>query len=398
MSPIAVSLASGTNGNDRYVRAMPASARSAALGSTPVARAATSASGARCGGPPPHRVAILALDTVVAFDLGVPWQVFGYGHPDLGLVRYRAEVCGAAPGRVATAGGFALEVAHGLEALARADTVVVAGIADLDTAIPDAVVAALRAAYERGARVASICTGAFVLAAAGLLDGRRATTHWLDVSLLAARYPKVIVDPAVLYVDEGRVLTSAGIAAGIDLCLHVVRRDYGAAVANAVARRMVVAPHRSGGQAQYAERALPASPAGGLEATRTWMLERLADPLTLEAMARHAVMSRRTFVRHFRAETGTSPLRWLLHQRVLLAQQLLERTDEPLERLAARCGFGSALVLRQHFRRATGTAPLAYRLAFRGHARPTARAAGEVAEAITRLPHTPRSRVARIAR
>lgn len=315
-----------------------------------------------------HRVAVLALDSVVTFDLGVPCQIFG-GRADLGVVRYAAEVCGAVAGLVRTSNGFDLHVPSGLEALARADTVIVPGIEDVDAPVPAAVLAALRVAHARGARVASICTGAFVLAAAGLLDGKRATTHWQDAPLLAARHPLITVDPAVLYVDEGRVLTSAGIAAGLDLCLHLVRRDHGAAVANAVARRMVVAPHRSGGQAQFAERPLPNDPAGGLEATRGWMLLRLAEPLSLERLAAHAGTSRRTFIRQFRAETGTSPLRWLVHQRVLLAQRLLEQGGEPLERLATRCGFGSALVLRQHFRRATGTTPLAYRLAFRGRER-----------------------------
>jgi AraC family transcriptional regulator, transcriptional activator FtrA len=341
----------------RYIRAMaPRKSASRRVGP----RAARRAS--------PHPVAILILKTVVPFDLGVPCQIFGYGKPDLGAVRYTAQVCAAAPGRVQTSAGFAVEVAHGLEVLDRVGTVIIPGISDLDAPVPQAVLAALRAAYARGARVASICTGAFVLAAAGLLDGRRATTHWQDAPLLAARYPRVTVDPAVLYIDEGRVITSAGVAAGIDLCLHLVRSDYGAAVANAVARRLVVAPHRSGGQAQFAERAVPDARAAGLERTRGWMLEELARPLTVAELAAHAQMSRRTFIRRFRAETGTSPLQWVLHQRVLRAQHLLETTSESLERIAGMCGFGSAVVLRQHFRRVVGTTPLAYRLAFRGQA------------------------------
>lgn len=317
----------------------------------------------------PHRVAILVLDTVVPFDLGVPCQVFGWGREDLGAVRYQVAICAATPGRVRASTGFYLEVSHGVEALRSADTVVVAGMSDLDLPIPGSVCAALCEAAGRGARVASICTGAFVLAEAGLLDGRRATTHWEDAPLLATRYPAVRVDPAVLYVDEGPVLTSAGIAAGIDLCLHIVRQDHGADVANAVARRLVVPPHRSGGQAQYAERPMPNAASGGLEASRAWMIEHIGDALTLNAIAAHARMSRRTFVRRFRAETGCSPLQWLIHQRVLLAQRLLERTGDSLTRIAARCGFGSALVLRQHFRRALGTTPSAYRIAFRGQQR-----------------------------
>lgn len=317
----------------------------------------------------PHRVAILVLDTVVPFDLGVPCQVFGWGREDLGAVRYQVAICAAAPGRVRTSVGFFLEAPCGVEALREADTVIVPGIANLDIPIPYAVNEALRAAAARGARVASICTGAFVLAEAGLLDGHPAATHWEDPPLLASRYPDVQVDANVLYVDAGQVLTSAGIAAGIDLCLHLVRKDYGAKVANSVARRLVVPPHRSGGQAQYAEASVPLTAGGGLEATRYWMLEHIAEPLTLHGMAAHARMTKRTFARRFRAETGSSPLQWLIHQRVLLAQRLLEGTGDSLERVAAQCGFGSALVLRQRFRRLVGTTPSAYRSSFQGQTR-----------------------------
>jgi transcriptional regulator GlxA family with amidase domain len=212
----------------------------------------------------------------------------------------------------------------------------------------------------------SICTGAFALAAAGVLDGRRATTHWRDAALLAERHPAVDVDPDVLYVDEGRVLTSAGVAAGIDLCLHLVRRDHGAQVANDVARRIVVAPHRSGGQAQFVDRPLPDGVGAGLEATRAWALERLDAPLTVAALAAHAHVSERTFLRRFRAETGTTPLRWLHEHRVAEARRQLEQTDLPVEHVAARCGFGTAVSLRRHFARATRTTPTAYRRAFAG--------------------------------
>jgi AraC family transcriptional regulator, transcriptional activator FtrA len=217
--------------------------------------------------------------------------------------------------------------------------------------------------------VASICTGAFVLAQAGLLDGRRATTHWAYAERLAERYPAVTVNPGVLYVDEGDVLTSAGVAAGIDLCLHLVRRDHGAEVANAVARRIVVAPHRDGGQAQFVEAPLPVGEGRGLEATRAWAARRLREPLTVAAMARHAACSERTFARRFRAETGTTPLQWLLGQRVLHARRLLEATDLPVEDVADAAGFGTAASLRSHFRRATATTPLAYRRTFRGSPR-----------------------------
>jgi transcriptional regulator GlxA family with amidase domain len=211
----------------------------------------------------------------------------------------------------------------------------------------------------------SICTGAFVLADAGVLDGRRATTHWMDVPEFRRRFPRVTCDPDVLYVDEGTVLTSAGIAAGIDLCLHVVRADHGTAVANTVARRMVVSPHRRGGQAQYIPQPLPVEQARPLDATRDWMQSRLREPLTVPQMAAHAGMSVRSFARHFRAECGTTPLQWMLAQRLAAAQQLLEETDLSVARIAAQCGFGSAVTMRVHFRQERRVSPAAYREAFR---------------------------------
>ena len=308
-----------------------------------------------------HRVVALIVGEVVAFDLGIPAQVFGR-EPD----RYAWAVCGPAPGAYPTETGFDVVVPHGLEALATADTVVVPGIGDRAWPFPDAPLEALRAAAARGARIASICTGAFVLGAAGLLDGRRATTHWGYADQLARAFPAATVDPDVLYVDDGDVLTSAGVAAGIDLCLHMVRRDHGPQVANAVARRVVVAAHRDGGQAQFVERPLPASPGGDLSETRAWMEERLADPLTVGAMARHAGYSPRSFARRFVAETGVSPLQWLIARRVAEAQRLLEGTDLPVEDVAARAGFGTAAGLRQHFARALATSPTSYRRAFPG--------------------------------
>ena len=228
--------------------------------------------------------------------------------------------------------------------------------------------AAIRAADARGARLMSICTGAFALAAAGVLVGRRVATHWRHAAELQALHPDLDVDPRVLYVDDGRVLTSAGVAAGIDLCLHVVARDHGAERANAIARRMIVAPHRGGGQAQFVERPLPPADDGGLVATRAWMLDRLDRPLTVAEMARHAVRSERSFARHFRSETGTTPLRWLHEQRILHARRLLEQSDLPVEVIAARSGFGTATTLREHFGRAVRTTPTAYRRAFRSAA------------------------------
>jgi transcriptional regulator GlxA family with amidase domain len=309
-----------------------------------------------------HRVVALVANEVVAFDLAIPAQVFGR-EP----ARYAWAICAPAPGPVPTETGFDVMVPHGLDALAEADTVIVPGIGDRAWPLPEVALHALRAASERGARVASICTGAFVLAAAGLLDGRRATTHWLYADLLAREFPRVTVDADVLYVDEGDVLTSAGIAAGVDLCLHIVRRDFGPEAANAVARRMVVAAHRDGGQSQYVERPLPVV-GGGLAPTRAWMEERLAEPLTVTAMAREAGYSPRSFMRRFRAETGTTPLQWLIGRRVAEAQRLLEGTDLSVEEVAARCGFGGAVALRQHFARVVGTSPTAYRRTFRGAA------------------------------
>lgn len=304
-----------------------------------------------------HRIAVLAFDGVVAFDLTTPPQVFGAAGG------YETLICAAQP-RVETAHGFGIVAQAGLEALERADTVIVPGIRDERARMRPATLDALRAAAARGARMASICTGAFLLGQAGLLTGRRVTTHWESIDELRRQFPDVEVEPDVLYVDEGDLVTSAGVAAGIDLCLHLVRRDQGSEAANRAARRVVVAPHRSGGQAQFIERPVPAATDSGLEATRTWILERLHEPLTVHDMAGHAGFAPRTFARRFRAETATTPLQWLLHQRVLLARRLLEATDIPVEQVATEAGFGSAVNLREHFRRATATTPSAYRAAF----------------------------------
>lgn len=305
-----------------------------------------------------HRVAVLALADVVVFDFAVPFQLLERD--------YAVEPCGAAPGPVPTTSGFPVVVTRGLEALREADTVIVPGLDPQPWPPPAPALDALRAAHARGARVASICTGAFVLGAAGLLDGRRVTTHWRHAARLAELFPRAQVDPGVLYVDEGDLLTSAGVAAGIDLCLHLLRRDHGAEAANAAARQTVVAPHRGGGQAQFVERAVPAHDDGGLEATRAWALRHLDRPLTVAQLARHACTSERTFARRFRAETGTTPLRWLHERRIDEARRLLEASELPVETVAQRCGFGSAAVLRQHFRRATATTPSAYRRTFAG--------------------------------
>lgn len=308
-----------------------------------------------------HQVVALALPHVVAFDLSIPAQVFGH-EDERG--RYSFAVCTLVPGLVPSTTGYAVEVRNGLEALATADTVVIPGYAPFDRPPPD-VCDALLSAADRGARMMSVCTGAFALAGAGLLDGRRAATHWRDASDLASRYPAVTVDPHVLYVDEGHVLTSAGLAAGIDLCIHVVRQDHGIEAAATVARRMVVAPYRAGGQAQFLQRPLP--PTGiGLALTCEWMLSRLSEPLTVQHLARRAGWSTRTFARRFLAETGETPLRWLAMQRLYEARRLLESTDLPVDQVAARSGLGTASNLRMHLSRELGTTPTAYRRSYRG--------------------------------
>jgi len=316
----------------------------------------------------PIRVVLLVTEGAVFFDLGTVVTVFGPKRP--GTLRpalpYELTLAAAEPGPVRTSAGIAVHAPAGLDALERADLVVVGGCTPPLVARQHAPLDALGAAHARGTRVMSICTGAFVLARAGLLDGRRATTHWAFCAQLAAEFPAIDVDPDVLYVDDGDVLTSAGLAAGMDLSLHVVRGDLGADAATAIARWNVVPPHRDGGQAQYIDRPVPDASDGGLAATRAWALERLHEPLTVEALARHAHVSPRTFARRFVAETGHPPKRWLTAQRVHHARRLLESTDLPVEDVARRAGFGTAAALRTHFARATATRPTAYRRTFRG--------------------------------
>ncbi|MDQ1713522.1 MAG: hypothetical protein QOE45_2972 [Frankiaceae bacterium] len=312
-----------------------------------------------------RNVAVAVCDGVSVFELGVVCEVFGVDRSDTGLPPYDFAVCAAEPGPLRTGGAFGITPSYGLDRLARADLVAVPHWRSLDEPPPAALLDALRAVVARGGRVMSVCSGAFVLAAAGLLDGRRATTHWRYAAALAERYPLVEVDQNVLYVDAGPVLTSAGTAAGIDLCLHLVREEHGPAVANAVARRMVVPPHRDGGQAQYVEAPVPSPRRDDLGDVLAWALDHLADALTVEALAAHALMSPRTFARRFRAATGTTPYAWLLHQRTLLAQRLLE-AGLGVEEVARRSGFGSAATLREQFARSRGTSPRAYQRTFAG--------------------------------
>ncbi|WP_141953388.1 helix-turn-helix domain-containing protein [Actinoallomurus bryophytorum] len=307
-------------------------------------------------------VALAVHDGITIFEVASVCEVFGV---DRGLADpwYDFTVCGA--GTVRVGGWFRVEAPSGLDELASAGTVIVPACRDVDEEPPADLVQAVRAAYDRGARVVSICTGAFVLAAAGLLDGRRATTHWMHAGLLAARYPRVRVDPEVLYIDEGQVLTAAGKASGMDLCLHIVRLDHGMAVANDLARRLVVPPHRPGGQAQFIPTPVPNGREHALSDLLPWAIARLDRPLTVEDLARRANMSARNLARHFNAVTGTTPLQWLLTQRIHRAQELLETTGDSVELVAAHTGMGTAATLRRHFSRVIGVPPDTYRRTFR---------------------------------
>ncbi|MFD7014523.1 GlxA family transcriptional regulator [Streptomyces sp. NPDC059161] len=320
-----------------------------------------------------HQVAVLALDGVVSFELGIPSRIFDAARGPGGERLYEVTVCTVDGQPVRTEAGFSIAVEHGPEALAAADTVVIPPTHDLGAMadggpLPEP----LARAFDRirpGTRMVSICTASYVLAAAGLLDGRPATTHWCDATAFARTFPGVEVDPGVLFVDDGDVLTSAGAAAGIDLCLHLVRRDHGSAVANRAARHCVVPPWRDGGQAQYIERPVPEPTVASTAATRAWALERLQEPLSLGEMAGHARMSLRTFTRRFREEAGMTPGNWLTAQRLELARQLLESSDLPVDLVAHRAGFGTANSLRQHMRSVLGVSPVAYRRTFQVGAR-----------------------------
>ena len=313
-----------------------------------------------------HTVATIIYDAVNPFELAVATEVFGFERPELGVTWYRFLVCAVEPRPIRTSVGIFLTTPYCLEHVAEADTVIVPSSRPGIVPVPETLLNVLRAASQRGARIISFCTGAFLLAAAGLLDGRRVTTHWAWAAELAERYPLVQVDPYRLYIDDGQVLTSAGTAAAIDLSLHIVRQDYGADIAAAVARRMVVPLHRDGGQAQYIETPLllPTNEEEPFGATLTWLASHLGEELTVEQMAARAVMSPRTFARRFRAILGTTPHQWLLRQRVVLAQRLLETTNEPVERIATHCGFSSAATLRLRFQRLLHISPQIYRHAF----------------------------------
>ena len=314
---------------------------------------------------PPHAVAVVVYDGLLPFEFGVACDVFGHDYTAaFGVPWYRMSICGAVPS-VSVEPGFWMQVPCGLEALQAAETVVVPST-EFPDRVPGEVLEALRQARQRGCRMISLCTGAFVLAAAGILDGRPATTHWSGCAEMARRYPRVRVDPGVLYVDDGEVLTSAGSAASIDLCLHVVQQDYGTEVATRLARDLVVPLQRDGGQAQYIEAPVPALDSTNLFAdTLAWLQEHLDQPVTVNDLAGRAAMSPRTFARRFIAAVGTTPYQWLVRERIRLAQRLLETSDLPVEIIAERSGLGSADNFRKHFARALRTSPQAYRRAFR---------------------------------
>jgi AraC family transcriptional activator FtrA len=311
-----------------------------------------------------HRVVALAYDRLALFEFGIVTEAFALPRPELNVPWYTFSVCSIDTTPLRATGGVTLRASDGIGALRRADTIVIPGWRDADEPPPAALLTALQRAHRRGARLLSICSGVFVLAAAGLLDGKRATTHWRYAERLAARFPKIRVEPDVLYIDEGRVMTSAGSAAGIDLCLHVIRKDYGARIANQVARRLVVPPHRDGGQAQFIPSPVPQESTQGLARLVEWAQTNLDRQLTVAALARQARMSPRSFARRFRAELGTTPHRWIIHQRVLAAQHRLETTDDSVDRVAEAVGLQTAATLRQHFQQRLGTSPTAYRRRF----------------------------------
>jgi AraC family transcriptional regulator, transcriptional activator FtrA len=316
-------------------------------------------------------VVALAYQGLCAFEFSCAAEVFGLSRPELGLGWYRFETCAQGGRSITGQYGMSMKPSGGLDRLAAAGTIVIPGWQGIDVPVPDGIVDGLRKAHARGARLLSICSGAFVLAATGLLDGRQATTHWRYVEALRSRYPKIRVDPGVLYVDAGQLLTSAGSAAGLDLCLHLVRRDYGPVVANHVARRLVIAPHRDGGQAQFLERPVERKPQPrSISTLMDTIRRRLAQPLRIGELARLAAMSERTFMRRFRAATGLSPAEWITRVRVDLARDLLESTPLAIDSIAERCGLGTATTLRHHFRRKVGVSPIEYRRRFSQAPRP----------------------------
>ncbi len=319
--------------------------------------------GARPAGP---LVAVLAYDGLCTFEFGVAVEIFALPRPELGADWYRFAICGIEPGPLRAAGGLTVSVQGGLALLRRADIVIVPGWRGIAEPVPPKLIASLAAAHRRGARIVSFCSGIAVLAAAGLLDGKRATTHWRYVAAVAERYPGIRLEPGVLYVDEGRIMTAAGSAAGIDLCLHMIRKDHGAAAANSVARRLVVPPHRDGGQAQFIVAPVPAErESGRLSPILDWIRDHLDETPTIARLAKRAGMSARTFQRRFEAATGVAPGQWIVNEKLRAARDMLEKSrTATLDDVAAACGFGAPATMRHHFRARLGTSPAAYRERF----------------------------------
>jgi len=315
-----------------------------------------------------HLVAALAYDRLCTFEFGCTVELFALKRPELAVDWYRFAVCAAESGKLRAAGGITIEAPHTLKMLDRADTIIIPGWRDADEAPPVPLPKKIRAAHRRGARLCSICSGVFVLAAAGVLDGKTVTTHWRYAERLARRYPNIVVKSDALYVDQGQIITSAGSAAGLDMLLHLVRRDFGAKVGNLVAQRLVVPPHREGGQAQFVPRPMAPDEAGRLAKLLDWVRTHPALPHNLTSMAAAAAMSPRTLQRQFRDSTGLAPSEWLIRERVAIAKELLESAATPLSRIAELAGFGSEESLRRHFRRIVATSPGAYRRRFGGEA------------------------------
>ena len=311
-----------------------------------------------------RNVALLAYDGLGTFEFGIAVEIFGLPRPEVGRNWYRFQVCSLEAGLLRATGGVSVKAHGGLSQLARAGMIIVPGWKGCDVPVPQRLIASLRKAHASGARLVSICSGVFVLAATGLLSGRRATTHWRYIEALRSKYPDVCVEPDVLYVDEGQILTSAGSAAGIDLCLHIVRQDFGAEIANQVARRLVVPPHRDGGQAQFIPEPIRKAPGGGLAQVLRWLESNMDRELHVAELAERAAMSPRTFARQFRRQTGTTPHQWLTHVRLLAAQRRLEQTNESVDEVAEAVGWQTAATLRQHFTHHLGTSPTTYRRRF----------------------------------
>lgn len=311
-----------------------------------------------------HNIVVLAYDGLCTFEFAIAAEIFGLPRPEVGRNWYRFAACSLDTGPLRGTGGIQLSVEGGLAKLSRAGTIIIPGWKGADVPPPPRLITALRKAYVSGARLVSICSGVFVLAATDLLNGRRATTHWRYVEALRAKYPRILVEPDVLYVDEGRLLTSAGSAAGIDLCLHIVRQDFGAEIANRVARRLVVPPHREGGQAQFIPEPIRKTNNGGLAPVLNWLEANLNRELSVPELAKRAAMSPRTFARQFRRQTGTTPHQWLTHLRLLAAQRRLEQSRDSMDEIAEAVGWQTAATLRLHFSRELQTSPTAYRRRF----------------------------------